>query len=205
MNDKITNLLTLLYKTFFALCAFVAPLVFLTDFTRNPFNVQTFVLICSVAALLALWAARVCNEGRLGLVYTKADFWLLAFICAALLSTLINISTSPYAPALQSEFLRRGHILFTNALAGWLAAKFFAPYCGGNKQALQAAPALAFWALAWLLFPALKMEGLFDFYAFAVWCAGLWLCVRALKNAGAACDIMLAAAFLAAVYGVMQN
>ncbi|MDR1124197.1 MAG: O-antigen ligase family protein [Elusimicrobiota bacterium] len=205
MNTKTVNILNLLYKIFFTLCVFAAPLVFLTDFTRNPFNIQTFTLACSAGALLALWAARVCCEGRVNLVYTSADFWFLAFICIALLSTLVNILTSPAAPALQSEFLRRGHILFTNALAGWMAAKFFAPHDGGDKRIFDAAPALALWALAWLLFPAFKMEGLFDVYALLVWGAGVWLCLKALKNGAAACDLLLAAALLAAVYGIMQN
>ena len=203
MNTKNLNFADSLYKIFFIICIFISPLIFLTDFTRNPFNIQTFVLIISVAGMLAAWGVNVMLRREIIFKYTKADFWFLAFIAAALLSTALNILLTPAdAPVLRGEFLRRGHVLFTNAFAAWFTAKAFLPYDGADKNF---APAnwLFVWAALWLIYPVFK----FDIYALLVWGAGVWLCFKHIRGGGIKeiCDIFIAVAAIASAYGVLQN
>lgn len=210
MNTKILNIINPLSKIFFTLCVFVSPLVFFTDLTRNPFNIQTLVLVFSCAALLVLWAARVLAGGVINIKYSTADFLFLGFVFIALLSLGVNVFIAPQdAPALLGEFLRRGHTLITNALAAWFIAKYFLTYqAAAPKENLQKGFYYIFaWAAAWLLFGGFKSQNIFDIYALIVWAAGIYLCARhmAKNTVKEAMDIFIAVAALACAYGIAQN
>ncbi|MDR0952963.1 MAG: O-antigen ligase family protein [Elusimicrobiota bacterium] len=207
MKTKILNFTDIAIKILLIICIFVCPLIFLTDFARNPFNVQGFVLNISLAALLFLWGAKTLLSGGTVFKINKADYFFFTFIFIYILSFVYNMFISPAPAALAAESARRGQILLTNVLAGYLLAKMLLPYEEKIKYKTPASAWLFLWAFAWAFFPVFKMAGLFDVYAILIWCFGIWLCYKILKpfNLQKFVDIFIAVAALAALYGIMQN
>ncbi|MDR0646567.1 MAG: O-antigen ligase family protein [Elusimicrobiota bacterium] len=194
------------YKFFLSVCIFVSPLLFFTDFTRNPYEAQSLVLTLACAGMLVSWAVGVFVRKEIVFKYSAADILFLCFICFALLSLGANALFSHSRVALISEFLRRGQTLFTNAFAAWLAAKYLSVYDGKKQDDFIGLPLLV-WACAWLFFPVLKMRGMFDVYALILWGCGVFICLKRMRenNVAEIFDIFIAISALGALYGIMQN
>lgn len=201
-----------LLKIFLVFCFFVSPLIFLTDFTRNPYILQNVILVFSALAALFLLLLEVYKQKNF--YFSFADFAFLIFAGFALLSLIINALTSANAAVFFNEFLRRGDILITNMLCGYFLARLIfnkqTSYTAPHKQEetnYKAGFLLLLWGLLWLPFDYFRMKGLFDIYALLMWCSGCYIALKILKeiNIKNILDLMLPVCALACAYGICQN
>ncbi|TBR20680.1 tetratricopeptide repeat protein [bacterium] len=197
----------------------VAPLLFFTDLTRNPYFTQIAVLNIGLACALALSAARGLKAERWSWVSTPLDApWVLTFFAAAL-SWSYAYWTHPafYRPSMTSEGLRAAFFLVLNSWGVYVLA---AQRPDSDPEPMDvpiggwAAFALA-WGAAWALFPQLRgmpsasnavWPHIWDPYGAVVWAAGL-AAVFLLTRRGRTHDLwhlILVTGFLGAVYGVFQ-
>lgn len=205
MKDKVLSIFISLKKLFFIFAIFLAPLVFLTDSTQNPFNIQILILVISAALIALLSVLKIFTVKDFRFKLSKADYLLGLFIFICLLSVAYNYFVVGQFAAL-SEFLRRGYLLFISCGAGWLLAKGVNVYDGEDKK--ETPPYLfILWGFLWLFYPVLRTGATVEFYAVLLWLFGIYICYRHLKhfNAKEIADIFISVGALAALYGIMQN
>ncbi|KAF0126594.1 MAG: O-antigen polymerase [Elusimicrobia bacterium] len=199
------------------LAFFVAPLLFFTDLTRNPYYLQIALLNISLsAALLAvLWSMRA----RGGWELPRNILWVpLALFAAVLLISWGRSWLSHEAffrPAIFSEGLRSFLFLFINCgLAFWLSARSEWKESPAARPMTPLLLLLLAWGAAWFFFPYLRSQpagpGLWqrfwDPYGGIVWAAGVFLAWRSVRGGRQEdyLNLALVAGALASVYGVLQ-
>ena len=196
---------------------FVAPLLFFTGLTRNPYYLQITILNVALLGAAALFL-------RASL---KARTWLfpvtpLTRPLAAL--TLVYLASFAWSwlghapffrPAMAAEGLKAGMFFLINCLAVFYLS-LSVPFAGRDPE-VPAGKWLAFvlgWGALWFLFPWLKMplagdglfERLFDPYGAVVWTAGCtaaYLLIRRCRQE----DILhlaLSAGAIASLYGILE-
>ena len=196
---------------------FVAPLLFFTNLTRNPYYLQITLLNVAVLGAAGLFVWGSIKRGRwllpasalskplaaLGLVYLVSFAWAWfgheAF----------------YRPAMAAEGMRAGLFFVINCLAVFYLA-LSVPF-GRDDAEVPAGKWLAFilgWGALWFLFPALKMqlpgdglfERMFDPYGALLWVSGFtaaYLLVRRCRQEDVL-HLALAAGAIAALYGILE-
>jgi len=206
MKDNILKITAYFEKIFFALCIFAAPLVFLTDLTQNPFNIQSLLCALGVCGLLFLWGFKIFVKREAAFSFAIADILYLSFILICALSVAVGYFRPDGGFVILSEALRRGSLLVCVCAAAYFFAKSVKPYEGQEKDSNP--PYFLFlWGFLWLLYPSLRSEGSFDFYACAVLLLGFFICVKHILNGGAKefADVFITVGGLAASYGILQN
>lgn len=197
----------------------VAPLLFFTDLTRNPYFTQIVLLNVGLAGALLLAALRGLREPRWSWTPTPLEWpWALTGLSAAA-SFAYAYAAHPafFRPAMASEGLRAAFFLVLNSAAVYyLAAQRADPEGDPEGVPLGAWAAFAVaWGAAWTLFPQLRGPAsaslalwphVWDGYGAFLWAAGLagalWLARRGRTHD--LWHLMLVAGFLGAVYGVFQ-
>lgn len=208
MNINILNVFRFVKRLLFIVCVFVCPLIFATNLTRNPYNIQSFMLTGASCLLIFMWGAKVAVLREVNLKFTRTDIIFFMFIVACSLSLGWNIMLSDQPAALWGEALRRGNILITNVLIAYIAAKSVKAYDPLEDKNNYLASAMVFiWGFGWLLYPTFKMQGVFDIYALLMWGTGFYLCIKCLRRFSIKgfCDIFIPVAALASFYGICQN
>lgn len=202
-----------LLKVLIACALALSPLFFFTDFSRNPFQVQTFILVCSSMAALFLSVLKLYREKEPCFYFSKVDIALLIFFALAMVSLGVNLFTSVQKMALLNEFWRRGHTIVTCLSCGYFLMRLI---CNKNfaaeeeteeKDNYKTGFLFLLWGLLWLPFGYIRTNGIFDIYGIAVWLCGIWIVLRFLKEITAKniLDIILAVGALASAYGICQN
>lgn len=202
-----------LLKVFIACALAVSPLFFFTYFSRNPFQVQTFILVCFSMAALFLLVLKLYREKEPYFYFSKVDIALLIFFMLAMVSLGVNLFTSAQKMALLNEFWRRGHTIVTCLFCGYFLMRLI---CNKNlaaeeeteeKDNYKTGFLFLLWGLLWLPFGYIRINGIFDIYGIAVWLCGIWIILRFLKEITAKniLDIILAVSALASAYGICQN
>lgn len=202
-----------LLKVLIACALALSPLFFFTYFSRNPFQVQTFILVCSSMVALLLSVLKLYKEKEPCFFFSKVDIALLIFFALAMLSLGVNLFTSVQKMALLNEFWRRGHTIITCLFCGYFLMRLI---CNKNviaedeteeKDNYKTGFLFLLWGLLWLPFGYLRINGIFDIYGIAVWLCGIWIILRFLKEITAKniLDIILAVSALASAYGICQN
>ena len=200
-------------------CFFVCPLLFFTNLTRNPYIAQISLL--SIGLLFA--AAAACLEaGRDGsLPRTPLDLPLAAWTGVCALSWVVAYAGHApfFRPSMRSEGARSFLFLLVNVLLPfYLAAACVGRAPEGEDEKISLVTWVVFvlvWGLLWTAFPQMRGPGaaatdfwghFWDGYGALLWAGGVatacWLCRR-----GRWIDylhLVLAAGFLASVYGVCQ-
>jgi len=202
-----------LLKVFIACALAVSPLFFFTDFSRNPFQVQTFILVCSSWIALFLLVFRLYKEKKPCFFFSKVDIAILIFFAVAMVSLGVNLFTSAQKMALLNEFWRRGHTIVTCLFCGYFVMRLIInkDIATGEeteeKDNYKTGFLFLLWGLLWLPFGYIRTNGIFDIYGFVVWLCGIWVILRFLKEitAKSILDIILAVSALASAYGICQN
>ena len=196
---------------------FVAPLIFFTNLTRNPYYFQIALLNVAVlgAAGLFIWGS--IKRGR-WLLPVSALNKPLAALCLVYLASFAWswFGHAPfYRPAMEAEGLRAALFFVVNCLAVFYLA-LNVPF-GGEDSEVPAGKWLGFilgWGALWFLFPALRMqlpgdglfERMFDPYGALVWVSGFtaaYLLVRRARQEDFL-HLALAAGAIAALYGILE-
>lgn len=196
---------------------FVAPLIFFTNLTRNPYYFQITLLNTAVLGAAALFIWGSLKRGRWLLPASALNKPLAAL-------TLVYLASFAWAwfghapffrPAIAAEGARLGMFFVVNCLAVfYLALALPSP---GDDSDVPAGRWLAFilgWGALWFLFPFLKMqlpgdgffEKVFDPYGALVWVSGFtaaYLLARRCRQADVL-HLALAAGAIAALYGVLE-
>ena len=212
-----TKVLNGFTKLFLIFCFFVSPLIFLTDFARNPYIIQnTFLVLGSLGALFFIVLNRVIKK-EFVFGFSKADIALLSFIAVALISLAVNYFVLPTPKALLNEFWRRGHILITNLFCGYFIARLISGKTVVAQEAVSLKTEengnykngllLLIWGCFWLPFAYFRMRGFFDVYGLLMWFSGIFIVFRFLKQITPKniFDLLLAVCALACAYGLCQN
>ena len=202
----LNNLLKFIYESkrvFFTLCLFVCPLIFLTDTTQNPFNIQPlfFSIFGSIFLLLCTFEFWIKKE--INFRYSLLDFAFLFFLFSLAVSLILNYIYGPYKIALLNEFLRKADYLIYGLIFGFLFAKIGSVPVGNDVNSYKFFENIFIWCLLWLLWKV--QAGVF--IAIIIFGVGIYLCFKHLKSYGIKqiFDVLLAVCFCACLYGVMQT
>ncbi|MBI3564857.1 MAG: tetratricopeptide repeat protein [Elusimicrobia bacterium] len=217
MNDA----MNVLRRWLLVLCLFVAPLVFFTNLTRNPYVTQIAIVHAGAALALAAWAWTASGrEGGWRLPRLAAAAPLALFAAAWGASWLRSYLVHPafFRPALAAEGSRATLFLVAVCLSTFaLSAAVSFEDDGTADVPLGAWVAFAVvWGLAWSGFAAARSRAigrpedfwsfLWDPYGAFLWAAGAAAAFR-LTRRGRAADYLhlaLCAGFLASAYGILQ-
>lgn len=196
---------------------FVAPLLFFTGLTRNPYYLQITILNIALLGAAALFL-------RASL---KAGAWLLPAtpltrpLSALALVYLASFAWSWYGhepffrPAMASEGLKAGMFFLVNCMAVFYLA-LSVPYAG-KDSGVPAGKWLAFvlgWGALWFLFPFFRLppsgdglfDRLFDPYGALVWVSGFTAAALLIRRCRQE-DILhlaLSAGAIASLYGILE-
>ena len=196
---------------------FVAPLLFFTGLTRNPYYLQITILNIVILGAAALFLRASLKAGAWLLPKTPLTRPLAALALVYLGSFAWSwFGHAPFfRPAMAAEGLRAGMFFLVNCLAVFYLA--LSVPCAGKDPGIPAGKWLAFiliWGALWLLFPWLKMplsgdglfDRLFDPYGALVWVSGFtaaYLLIRRCRQE----DILhlaLSAGAIASLYGILE-
>ncbi|MBI4370035.1 MAG: O-antigen ligase family protein [Elusimicrobia bacterium] len=220
-------------NAFFLLVAhFVCPLLFFTNFTRNPYQTQITLLQLSILILIALalvaWAKKRVLSSPLERAYglsRRAIFLPLAgfgAICAASWAHSWLTHTPFFRPSILAEGMRIHLFLLVNMLLAVAVGYLTGRRCRGNLKDLAELdyPAIMgglFFGLGWLVFHRLRLPNpsnvvdspmafLWDPYGFFLWASILaWLGYRwSRRGAPLLFSINYLIGVLASIYGLGQ-
>ncbi len=204
----------------YVLCFLVAPLIFFTNLTRNPYITQIVILNMALLFAAGLTAARGAAEGVLPWPRTPMDAPMAGLILASILSTIIGYygHAAFYRPAMISQAATAYLFLGTNVIIPFfLSAVLFQSTRPGDTEVeiWGWVAVILLWSALWLGFPAMRppdapatdIWGQFwSGYGALIWAAGVagafWLCR---KNRWIDyLHLALAAGFIASIYGIFQ-
>ncbi len=196
---------------------FVAPLLFFTGLTRNPYYLQITILNIAVlgAAALFLRASLKAGAWRLPMTPLARPLAALALVYLASFIQAWFGHAPFFRPAMAAEGLKAGMFFLINCLAVFYLALSI-PYAGKDSE-IPAGKWLAFilgWGALWFLFPWLKMplsgdglfERLFDPYGALVWVSGFTAAALLIRRCRQE-DILhlaLSTGAIASLYGILQ-
>ncbi|MBI4351901.1 MAG: tetratricopeptide repeat protein [Elusimicrobia bacterium] len=196
---------------------FVAPLLFFTGLTRNPYYLQITILNIAVLAAAALFLRASLKDGawRLPLTPLTRPLAALGLVYLASFAWSWYGHAPFFRPAMASEGLKAGMFFVINCLAVFYLA-LSVPY-GGRDAEVPAGKWLALiagWGALWFLFHWLRLppsgdglfDRLFDPYGALVWAAGFAAVVLLIRRCRQE-DILhlaLSAGAIAALYGILE-
>ncbi|NLI09900.1 MAG: tetratricopeptide repeat protein [Elusimicrobia bacterium] len=201
-------------KIFLVSAFFVSPLIFFTDFTRNPYFFQITLLNIS---LIFLSVFGIYREGLNFFSFKKTHIKLfLLFSFFFLLSSIFAFfSVSPFfKDSVKSENSRVWLFTLTNCFLPFAAASFQKFSKEENPLTGKFLLFFILWGFAWILFPFLKTQNqesslffsFFDFYGAVVWISGFIFVFYSIKKASVRNILILPmlACLFSSAYGVLQ-
>ena len=205
MKEKLLRFLPSAEKILLASCVFMAPLVFFTDLTKNPYIAQDLLLCLLMCAFLLCRAFRIFLTGELCLKFSKTDIFMLAFAAAGLFSLFFNLARGGNFLALIGEFSQKGDAFVFSFVGAWFLAKTV--NAGGwEKFRPDFYFNAALWSFCWFLFNV--FGGVFFWlYAALMWFWAGYICFKRLKEITlfAVLDVFLAVCAVCCFYGILQN
>ncbi len=203
MHNNLLNFIAWCKRVFFTLCLFVCPLIFLTNTTQNPFNIQPLFFSIFGSIFLLFCVAEFWVKKEINFKYSLLDFTLLFFLFSLAVSLLFNYISGPYKIALINEFLRKADYLVYGLIFGFLFAKIGLVSAENDGNSYKFFKNIFVWCLLWLLWKV--QAGVF--VAVIIFGVGVYFCFKHLKNYGVKqiFDVLLAVCFCACLYGVMQT
>lgn len=199
------------------LCHFLCPLLFFTDFTRNPYFTQIALLNLFLLAALGLYAFKSWKEGLWKWPKTPLDGPWMLWLGVCLLSWAWSYwgHVPFFRSAIASEGLRAQAFLLTNCLLPF----FLAPLCLSYGAKSSSFPGLVLfflaWGFLWSLFPLMRpasvpsisfFRNLWDTNGAFLWAAGVSFVLYHLRR-GTLEDfwnLSFAVGALAGLYGLLQ-
>lgn len=202
-------------------CIFVAPLIFFTNLTRNPYVTQIALVQAGAPLALLAWA---WSESR------RKGGWLLPRVPAALPLALFTavwaaswlraylVHPAFFRPAMLAEGARNGLFLLAVCLSTFALSCGLSARDDGSEEVPLGAWAVfaAVWGLAWGGFAAVRGRAvgrpedfwalIWDPYGAFLWIAGAAVAGRLSRRTRVTDFVHLAlcAGFLASAYGVLQ-
>jgi len=202
---------------FLLAAAFAAtPLIFFTDFTRNPYYSQIVFLYILVSLTLGWRLMRGLVLGRAPFPSAAPDTPFAAWLGVCLLSLAVSFfgHGSFFRPAIVSEGLR--NFIFTAVICfgGYQLGKTVTDGGEPFRRPFTGLYGFLLWGLLWLPFQSLKaapgggtFSPLFDVYGWFLYILLIVLAVRMLKNWRMEDFVHVAfgVGAVAAGYGILQN
>ena len=212
------------------LSCFLAPLVFFTDLTRNPFCFQALVLsLCLIVSAICIFAKAI-REERTAFPFTVVDASLLFFAITALVSFVSSyFGHSPFFRPAILNFARKETLFLVSACipAFYLAVRQYSTFIpeeiqgkNGVSQVTGEAACkryvifIALWLFLWLFYPYLKVNiaigslfgRIFDVYGTFLFVLS-FIAIRPTIRHGSREEIfrlVMAAAMISSLYGIFQ-
>lgn len=193
----------------------VTPLMFFTDLTENPFQVQNTVLYVLLALIYATMAVKFLRSKTIDFTKTFFDLAFFVYVIVCAVTWLSAVSSEPQAlrQTMFYNMLNYGTLLLVVALGAYVVSKNVV-FSGVIESKTNYILLFIVWGSLWLLLPYLHtmlsadnlFARMFDWYAVLLWAAGIWLGMRVLKKVTQENIIVLVfiSVFLACVYGVLQ-
>ncbi|MDD4005317.1 MAG: hypothetical protein PHW69_08990, partial [Elusimicrobiaceae bacterium] len=156
---------------------FVAPLLFFTGLTRNPYYTQIVLLNTAMLVLALFKTAALWRDGPITFRYSPPDIPWAGWIFACVLSWVVSYSghAAFFRPAIAGEGLRAFLFLLVNAFGAYLLGKSAEPEADSKPSGWLLVFVL--WALLWGMYPGLKqtavgpgiLANIFDPYGTILW------------------------------------
>lgn len=205
MKEKFINFIPVAQRIVLSGCIFIVPLIFLTDFTKNPFIVQDLFLALLLCGALILFAAEVFLKRTLNLKISKIDLFVLFFAAVSLMSLFYNLLFDGKFFALIGEFSQKSDVFVFSFLGAWFLAKYAAE-SEAEKFRPQFYLMVFLWCLCWLpfkLFGGVFLCG----YVVLMLCWGVYICFKRLNKITlfSISDIFIAVCAVCCFYGILQN
>ncbi|MDE2510724.1 MAG: tetratricopeptide repeat protein [Elusimicrobia bacterium] len=202
-------------------CHFIAPLIFFTNLTRNPYVTQIALIHAGVPLALAAWAWNESNRAEGWRLPRLPVTWPLALFLAAWGASWLRaylVEPAFFHPAMRAEGARGTWFLLAVSVSTFfVSATLSSEDDGGSDVPLGAWTAFALlWGLAWFGFSALRVRAsprpedfgslIWDPYGAFLWVAGTAAAGRLTRRARTAdfLHLALCAGFLASAYGILQ-
>ncbi|WP_428067026.1 O-antigen ligase family protein [Candidatus Proelusimicrobium volucris] len=205
MKDRILNISGTARKLFLAGMVFMAPLVFFTDLTKNPYIAQDLLLSLLMSGFLICWSAEVFIKRELKLAYGVADLFMLLFAAISLASLFYNLASGGKFLALIGDFSQKGDVFVFSFVGGWFLAKYIGSW-KWEKFRGEFYFNLLLWCFAWFLFNL--FSGIFFWiYAAFMWFWAGYVCLKRLDKVTpfALLDVFTAVCAICGLYGILQN
>lgn len=205
MKEKALNLLTQARKLFLAGMVFMAPLVFFTDLTKNPYIAQDLLLALLMSGFLVCWAGEAFIKREIRLFYGLADLFMLLFAAVSLASLFYNLAVGGKFLALIGDFSQKGDVFVFSFVGGWFLAKYAGSW-KWEKFRGEFYFNLVLWCFAWFLFNL--FSGIFFWiYAAFMWSWAGYVCLKRLDKVTpfALLDVFIAVCAICGFYGILQN
>lgn len=205
MREKTINFLTIARKLLLAGSVFMAPLVFFTDLTKNPYIAQDLLLALLMSGFLICWSVEVFIKRELKFAYGLADLFMLLFAAVSLVSLFYNLTTGGRFLALIGDFSQKGDVFVFSFVGGWFLAKYAGAW-KWEKFRGEFYFNLLLWCFAWFLFNL--FSGVFFWiYAAFMWLWAGYVCLKRLDKVTpfALLDVFTAVCAICGLYGILQN
>ena len=205
MKERLLNFIEIGKRILIAGCIFTVPLIFLTDYTKNPFIVQDLFLALFLCCALILFGAEVFFKKNLNLSISKIDLFVLLFAGVSLLSFFYNLFFEGKYLALLGEFSQKADVFVFSFLGAWFLAKYASEGEAGKFRS-QFYLMILLWCLCWLPFKVFSGVLLYG-YIFVMLCWGAYICFKRLDRITlfSISDIFIAVCAVCCFYGILQN
>lgn len=205
MKGKFLEFIPVAKRILLVGCIFTAPLIFLTDYTKNPFIVQDLFLALCLCTALILFGAEVFIKKNLNLKISKIDLFVLLFGAVSLFSWFYNVIFDGKSFALIGEFSQKADAFVFSFLGAFFLSKYTVKG-EAEKFRPQFYLMISLWALCWLPF---KLLGgiLLCGYIFIMLCWGVYICFKRLDKITlfSISDIFIGVCAVCCFYGILQN
>jgi hypothetical protein len=195
----------------------VCPLLFFTNLTRNPYYTQIALLNICIALCGFIWALGALRRKEWALPRLPTEWPMLAFIGAALLSTIGSFIAHPLLrTGLGYEAVRVWLFTIVNTfMAFYLPLLFTVPAARSTRKlSIWTDIVLAvLWGICWFGFQSMKdrsvqvlFANFWDVYGAFLWILAVVYMLWRTKNSEAVefFHVIFAVTFLAGIYGVLQ-
>lgn len=200
---KNTKIFSFLYIVLF----FVSPLLFFTNFTRNPYFFQIFLINISIALLLIITSLEIVKAKQIIINLSPLFFISLFIIFVFFISSAVGyfLHSDFFKPSIISENIKIYFFLIFNAFLPFFIFSQIEP----EKEEIYYPYSIAFtlaWGCSWFIFKLLKTPDIFfDIYGGIVWLWGIfYLLKKTPANLNGIIHLAILSGFYASVYGVLQ-
>lgn len=198
-----------LLKVFLVVLFFVSPLIFFTNFTRNPYFFQITLVNISIALWMIIFLYESIRRGevkiRLGPFHYISLFLILVFLISSVYAYFSH--SDFFKPAIINENRRIWFFTIVNAfLPFFIFSQKDCEMLRTNRGFPYSISFILTWGFAWLLFKLFKTsQPFFDLYGFILWIwAVVYLYRKSELNFYHLMHLAMLSGFYASVYGVLQ-
>ena len=206
MNFENDFLSSKFFSFIFVVLFFLTPLIFFTNFTRNPYFFQITLLNIFLSVFIIYLIITFIRKKNIFLPLNSAIIIYLLMLFVFFVSSLNSYLSHKefFRPSIINEFRRVWLFTIINSFLPFFIAHYIK--YDESKDFPYSVWFVFLWGVGWLFFPYLKSEDIFfDGYGFFLWIVSIYYLTRKTEfNLSSVLNLFMLSGFYASVYGIMQ-